>query len=281
MEEQNYPPPKVLESGEPRKRLLVPTGKRFSAAAVQRMIREYKKRSRQDTALMKKYKKMYEKTWDRYVRVRQSVKKTNKKVWFLVGRERGNKKANTKRMNLRMEKLKIKHKEEMKRYRATIRGKIYKELKNKFKFYDPNQNIDPNYIKVLIWLRIYVKLNYAKRKMKMGYRDIIVLLFLSQFPDGTTNMRFNKEMNLGNISILHFSMRLRKYGLVSRERPEGKRKYTYFLTDRGWRFANSILNFVKKEKTVVKKIKPTYIRRDVSVPGAAASSGHTEQSSSS
>jgi len=281
MEETNYPPPKTIGTDEPRKRILVPTGKRYSKAAVERMIKEYKRRSREDLSKANKYKRLYEKTWDRYVRVRESTKKTNKKVWFKIGRERGNHRASVKRYKKRIENVKTRAKQQLKEYKSALRKKVYKELKAKFKFYDPNQSINANYINVLAWARIYAKLSMVKRKTKMMPRDIISLLFLSQHENGATSIMFKRDIQLGHAKLNEFTKRLVSYGLVGREKNHTGTRYVYFLTERGWTFANSILNFVKKEKTVVKKIKPKYIRGNVSVSGATASVTDAEQQQAS
>jgi molecular chaperone DnaK (HSP70) len=265
------------EQEQPRGRILVRTGKRYSKAAVERMIKEYKKRSREDNSKANKYKKLYEKTWARYIRVRESVKKTNKKVWFKIGRERGNHRVSVRGYKKRIENLKIKHKQQQKEFRSTLRKKIYKELKAKFKFYDPNQSINTNYINVLAWARIYAKLSMVKRKTKMTPRDIISILFLSQHENGATSIMFKRDTQLQHAKLNEFTKRLVSYGIVGREKNPAGTRYTYFLTERGWTFANSILNFVKKEKTVVKKIRPKYIRNNVSVPRATASVAAPEQ----
>jgi hypothetical protein len=270
------------QTEEPRKRILVPTGKRYSGAAVERMIKEYKKRSRQDASKANKYKKMYEKTMARYLRVRESVKKTNKKVWFKIGRERGNHRVSIKRYEKKYQKLKEKYRLQQKKYRATIRKKIYKELKAKFKFYDPNQNINLNYVKTIIWARVYAKLSIVKRKTKLTPREIIAILFLSQYENGTTALVFRKEMMFSSSPLALFTYRLRKFGLVGVEKYSAKR-HTYFLTDKGKRFADTILNFVKKEidSTHVKKIKPKYIRGNVSAATTAASARTPKQQTAS
>jgi len=270
------------QTEEPRKRILVPTGKRYSGAAVERMIKEYKKRSRQDSSKANKYKKMYEKTMARYLRVRESVKKTNKKVWFKIGRERGNHRVSVKRYKKRIENLKLKYRQQQKEYRKTIRKKIYKEVKAKFKFYDPNQNINLNYIKIIIWARVYAKLSVVKRKTKLTPREIVAILFLSQYENGTTASVFKKEMMFSSSPLALFTFRLRKFGLVGIEKYSAKR-HTYFLTDKGKKFADTIINFVKKEidRTHVKKIKPKYIRGNVSAATTAASARHAKQQSAS
>jgi DNA-binding MarR family transcriptional regulator len=270
------------QSEEPRKRILVPTGKRYSGAAVERMIKEYKKRSREDVSKANKYKKMYEKTMVRYLRVRESVKKTNKKVWFKIGRERGNHRVSVKRYKKRIENLKIKYKQQQKEYRSAIRKKIYKEIKAKYKFYDPNESVNINYVKTVVWARIYAKLSLVKRKTKLTPREIVVVLFLSQYENGANANQFRKDIKIANSALYSFSARLRRIGIVSREKYNSK-YYTYFLTDRGRSFAESILNYVKKEKesTVVKKIKPKYIRNKLPASTAAASTRPSEQSSAS
>jgi DNA-binding MarR family transcriptional regulator len=270
------------QSEEPRKRILVPTGKRYSGAAVERMIKEYKKRSREDVSKANKYKKMYEKTMVRYLRVRESVKKTNKKVWFKIGRERGNHRVSVKRYKKRIENLKIKYKQQQKEYRSAIRKKIYKEIKAKYKFYDPNESVNINYVKTVVWARIYAKLSLVKRKTKLTPREIVVVLFLSQYENGANANQFRKDIKIANSALYSFSARLRRIGIVSREKYNSK-YYTYFLTDRGRSFAESILNYVKKEKesTVVKKIKPKYIRNKLPASTAAASTRPAEQQSAS
>ena len=264
------------------KRILVPTGKRYSGAAVERMIKEYKKRSREDTSKANKYKKMYEKTMARYLRVRESVKKTNKKVWFKIGRERGNHRVSVKRYKKRIENLKIKYKQQQKEYRSAIRKKIYKEIKAKYKFYDPNESVNINYVKTVVWARIYAKLSLVKRKTKLTPREIVVVLFLSQYENGANANQFRKDIKIANSALYSFSARLRRIGIVSREKYNSK-YYTYFLTDRGRTFAESILNYVKKEKesTVVKKIKPKYIRNKLPASTAAAPTRPAEQPSAS
>jgi DNA-binding MarR family transcriptional regulator len=270
------------QSEEPRKRILVPTGKRYSGAAVERMIKEYKKRSREDVSKANKYKKMYEKTMVRYLRVRESVKKTNKKVWFKIGRERGNHRVSVKRYKKRIENLKIKYKQQQKEYRSAIRKKIYKEIKAKYKFYDPNESVNINYVKTVVWARIYAKLSLVKRKTKLTPREIVVVLFLSQYENGANANQFRKDIKIANSALYSFSARLRRIGIVSREKYNSK-YYTYFLTDRGRSFAESILNYVKKEKesTVVKKIKPKYIRNKLPASTAATPTRPAEQQSSS
>lgn len=295
MEEKVYPPPKVIGTDEPRKRILVPTGKRYSGAAVERMIREYKKRSREDTTKANKYKKLYEKTWARYVRVRASVKKTNKKVWFKIGRERGNHRVALKKYDQKLVRMEEKYKRQMlankkkiqagyklmmkaeKKKLAEYKKGLYMVLRKKFKFYDPNENVNVNTIKVIVWARIFAKLSIVRKQTKLTAREMVVLLYMSQHETGATTGMFKKDMNLGKISLTTFAKRLIRLGIVSYEKKPGTKAYRFFLTDKGWSFANSILNFVKKEKTVVKKIKPKYIRNNVSVPGATASSGNAEQ----
>ena len=268
MEETNKP---IEQQEQPRKRILVPTGKRYSGAAVERMIKEYKKRSREDTSKANKYKKMYEKTMVRYLRVRESVKKTNKKVWFKIGRERGNHRVSVKRYKKRIENLKIKYTQQQKEYRKAVRKKIYKEIKAKYKFYDPNESTNISYVKTIVWARIYAKLSLVKRKTKLTPREIVVVLFLSQYENGANSTQFRKDIKIANSALYSFSSRLRRIGLVGREKYSTK-YYTYFLTDRGKAFADSILNFVKKEKesTVVKKIKPKYIRGKLPAAKSAA-----------
>ena len=270
------------QTEEPRKRILVPTGKRYSGAAVERMIKEYKKRSRQDSSKANKYKKMYEKTMARYLRVRESVKKTNKKVWFKIGRERGNHRVSIKRYEKKYQKLKEKYRLQQKKYRATIRKKIYKEVKAKFKFYDPNQSVNLNFIKTIVWARVYAKLSVVKRKTKLMPREIVVILFLSQYENGTTATEFKKQMMFSSSPMVAFTFRLRKFGIVGVEKV-GARKNLYFLTDKGKRYADTIINFVKKEidRTHVKKIKPKYIRGNVSAATTAASARPAKQQSAS
>jgi hypothetical protein len=294
MEEKVYPPPKVIGTDEPRKRILIPTGKRYSGAAVERIIKEYKKRSREDNSKANKYKKMYEKTWARYVRVRESVKKTNKKVWFKIGRERGNHRAALKRYDQKLIRMEEKYKRQMvankkkvqASYKLMMKGEkkklaeykkgLYKILRKKFKFYDPNENTNVNTIKVIVWARIFAKLSYVRKQTKLNVKEIVVLLFMSQHENGATTRMFKDDMNLGDISLTTYARRLIKLNIMSYEKKQGQNAYRFFLTEKGWTFVNSILNFVKKEKTVVKKIKPKYIRSNVPVPGSSASSGDAE-----
>ncbi len=259
--------------------LEITPGKKYTAARVKRIVDEYKKRSAEDQKRAENSEAKYNKLVEKYKHQRVTVEKSRKKVWYKLGAERWHLKKNIQLYKKKYERLKVKYAEARKTYRAGLRKKVYKEVKSKHKFYDPNENINLNSVKVLLWARIFAKLSLVRQKTKLRPHEMWVLLYLSQFPEGVTAKKYSDDMAIDAGSIYKFSKRLIQFGLVSRE-SYNKKPYLYFLTDRGKSFAESILNYVKKEKTVVKKIKPKYIRNNVSASRAASSAGDNEQQSS-
>lgn len=259
--------------------LEIAPGKKYTAARVKRIVDEYKKRSAEDEKRALQAEAKYNKLVEKYKNQRVTIEKSRKKVWFKLGAERWHLKKSINAYKKKYERLRARYMEARKTYRSGLRKKVYKEVKSKHKFYDPNENINLNSVKVILWARIFAKLSLVRKKTKLRPHEMWVLLYLSQFPEGVTAKKYSEEMSLGVGTIYKFSRRLIQFGLVSRE-SYNKKPYLYFLTDRGKSFAESILNYVKKEKTVVKKIKPKYIRNNVSNAGATASAGDNEQQSS-
>lgn len=256
--------------------LEIAPGKKYTAARVKRIVDEYKKRSAEDEKRALQAETKYNKLVEKYKNQRVTVEKSRKKVWFKLGAERWHLKKSINAYKKKYERLRLRYLEAKKTYRSGLRKKVYKEVKAKHKFYDPNENINLNSVKVILWARIFAKLSLVRKKTKLRPHEMWVILYMSQYPDGVTAKKYSEEMSLGVGTIYKFSRRLIQFGLVSREKPD-KKPYLYFLTDRGKSFAESILNYVKREKTVVKKIKPKYIRSRVSNAGATAPTGDTEQ----
>jgi DNA-binding MarR family transcriptional regulator len=254
-------------------------GKKYTAARVQKIVDEYKKRSAEDQKRAEESEAKYNRLVEKYKHQRVTVEQSRKKVWLKLGAERWHLKKSINAYKKKYERLRARYMEARKTYRSGLRKKVYKEVKSKHKFYDPNENINVNSVKIILWARIFAKLSLVRKKTKLRPHEMWVLLYLSQFPEGVTAKKYSEEMSLGVGTIYKFSRRLIQFGLVSRE-SYNKKPYLYFLTDRGKSFAETILNFVKKEKTVVKKIKPKYIRNNVSVSRAASSAGDNEQQSS-
>lgn len=176
----------------------------------------------------------------------------------------------SKRYKKMMEQWKEKvkaEKEKYKKFRTEDLKLMRKQEWNRAKYYweVPNDKTNPRNYDIITWTRIYAKLGIVRKRTKLRSYELIVLLWISANEEGTAVARlWSEDTGITFASLKTCAAKLEKYNLV-RVYKSGSRN-VYELTERGKKFVDPIIAFVKKEHQNAKKRKRKFVRDRVPTP---------------
>lgn len=171
------------------------------------------------------------------------------------------------------EKLK-KEKEKNEKFRKEEIKQMRKSEWNRAKYYweIPNDKTNPRNYNIITWTRIYAKLGLVRKRTKLRNTEIILLLWISAHEEGdATSKKWTQDTGITVASLLKFSKRLVEFNLMRITKVGWRNRYD--LTERGKKFVEPIIEFVKKEHQHAKKRKRKFVRNPV-LPAETTGSVH-------
>lgn len=155
-------------------------------------------------------------------------------------------------------------KEKYSKFRKEELAIMRKNEWNRAKYYweTPNDKTNPRHYDLITWTRIYAKLGLVRKRTKLKNTEIMLLLWISAHEEGdATSKKWKEDTNIGVSSLLKFSKRLIEFNLMRITKVGGRNRYD--LTERGKKFVEPIIDFVKKEHQHAKKRKRKFVRNPV------------------
>lgn len=142
--------------------------------------------------------------------------------------------------------------------------------KLKYKYIDPDRHTNPRNFDIITWIRVYTKVNIIRRRTKLKSQEVLLLLWIYSNGEGNTKSpMWKKDTGLSSKYVRMYTKRLIHFNLVREEL--FKNTYNYDLTERGNKFIEPIIQFVKQKNVNAKRVKRKFVRDRV--PSAEATTG--------
>lgn len=244
---------KVMLHGIPHIR----TDSSYPGKVVRAYLAVYRKKYYQAVREKNRVKKRINKTKEKKKQVIAAIDKRFKITYLKLYWA----KALYKKMKAKYIKLLREEKGKTKKFIQEQKKEIRKQALNKIKnyYYNPNYKSNPGNHQIIAWVRIFSKLTIVCRRTKLKWNEVSVILWISSQKEGeATAALWAKTTGFKAQTIKNWCRRLVEYNLVNYYMLKGK--YHFELTDRGKKFIEPIIEYVKKEHAHAKRFQRKIIR---------------------
>ena len=210
---------------------------------------------------LKKHKAKKKSVIDKYI---QRQKETYRKLKAEKTRTENLKKTHQKKL--------LKERKRVDEFIVLQKREIRKQERNKmkYKYIDPDRHTNPRNFDIITWIRVYTKVNIIRRRTKLKSQEVLLLLWIYSNGEGNSSSPvWKKDTGTSQSYVRKYTKRLIYFNLVKEEL--FKKTYKYDLTERGSKFIEPIIEFVKQKNVNAKRVKRKFVRDRVRV--AEATSG--------
>ncbi len=215
------------------------------------------------------------------LRVNKSLKKHKAKKKSIIDKYIARQKETYRKLKAektRTENLKKTHKNKLLKERKRVdefivlqKREIRKQERNKvkYKYVDVDRHTNPRNLDIITWIRIYTKINIIRRRTKLKAQEVLLLLWIYSNGEGNTRTpMWKKDTGMHPTYIGKFKQRIIQFNLVKEIMIKGV--YNYDLTERGKKFLEPIIEFIKQRNVDAKRVKRKLVRDRVRTSEAAS-----------
>jgi hypothetical protein len=210
---------------------------------------------------LKKHKAKKKSVIDKYI---ERQKETYRKLKAEKTRTENLKKTHRKKL--------LKERKRADEFIVLQKREIRKQERNKlkYKYVDTDRHTNPRNYDIITWIRIYTKINIIRRRTKLKPQEILLMLWIQSNGEGNTKTSlWKKDTGMDSFYVRKYIKRLIYFNLV-KESPY-RNTYIYDFTERGEKFIQPIIEFVKQKNVNAKRVKRKFVRDRV--PASEATSG--------